>query len=267
MYWNHGIKSAAVWVVVAVGVVWLFKTPMTPMIETAPLTEQALQACKKALDVRYLGTPDVRDLPSSEIEVLRRGTLRVVQKDIYLSAYTTRTEYDDVAVVPQYDYGGISGVYEDRTGGLIAIGDQTSYRVTVELVDGRARFGRPVEFPALSKQPCGLFSRLDGTCWPAEAIFSHELRVGLIGGFNRWGGKSLFAVGLREGERETPLEAPQGGPLGYWYDIPGSGGALFSTRGHIKHFIATISSGVLFSSHKDDAFLFFDGVRMHPCPP
>jgi hypothetical protein len=236
------------------------------MTETTPLTEQVLQACKKAPEARYMGEPEIVRDPPLEIEVLRRGAIRVVWQGDNLRAYTMRTEYDDWAGFSQLDYGGVSGVYEDRTGGLIAIGDQTSYRVTVDLVEGRAHFGPRMEFPALSGQPCGLLSRLDGTCWPAQAIFSHELRIGLIGGFNHWGGKKFFAVGLREGERETPLEAPQGGQLGYWYDIPGSGGALFSTRGHIKDFIATISSGVLFSSHKDDALLFFDGVRMHPCP-
>jgi hypothetical protein len=261
----------AVLLLVAGGIAWLFETPMTETAttETAPLAEQVLQACKKAPDARYLGEPEfVRDPPPpSEIEVLRRGAIRVVQKDIYLSAYTTRDQYDDWTSVSQPDYGGVRGVYEDRTGGLIAIGDQISYRLTVELVEGQARFGRRIAFPTLFGRRCDPVSQLVGDCQPARAVFSHELRAGLIGGFNRWGGERLFAVGLREGERETRLEAPQGGPLWYWYDVPGSGGALFSTQGRIKHFFATIIGSALFDYHKDDTFLFFDGVRMHSCPP
>ena len=252
------------------GIAWLFETPMTETAttETAPLAEQVLQACKKAPDARYLGEPEfVRDPPPSETEVLRRGDIRVVWKGEDLWAYTTRSEYDDGTSVPQLDYGRVSGVYEDRTGGLIAIGHQTSYRVTVELVKGRARFGRRVEFPALSGQPCGLVSHLIGTCWPAQAAFSRELRVGLIEGFNRWGGKRLFAVGLREGESETLLEAPQGGPLWYWYDVPGSGGALFSTQGRIERFFEVIGGGLLFKPRNPPACLFFDGASMHACPP
>lgn len=269
MHWNCGAKGAALLLIYG-GIAWFFETPMTEttMTETALISEQVLQACKEAPDARYLGEPEfVRDPPPSETEVLRRGAIRVVWKGDDLWAYTTRSEYDDGTSVPQLDYGRVSGVYEDGTGGLIAIGDQTSYRVTVELVEGRARFGRRVAFPKLSGQPCGLVSHLIGTCWPAQAVFSHELRAGLIEGFNRWGGESLFAVGLREGERETLLEAPEGGPLWYWYDVPGSSGVLFSTQSRIKHFFITIIGGGLFNYHKDDTFLFFDGVRMHSCPP
>jgi hypothetical protein len=232
MHWKLGAKGAAL-LLVAGGIAWLLKTAMTDtaMTESTPLTEQVLQACKTKPDVRYLGEPEVVRDPPLEIEVLRRGAIRVVWQGDNLRAYTMRTEYDDWAGFSQLDYGGVSGVYEDRTGGLIAIGDQTSYRVTVELVEGRAHFGPRMEFPALSKQPCGLLSRLEGTCWSAEAIFSRELRIGLISGFNRWGGEALFAVGLREGEPETLLEAPQGGLL--WLSVS----EIFTGFSHLFPFI------------------------------
>ena len=218
------------------------------VVEAAPAGDALTQACRTAPPAAAVvpAAELTTKPPSVDVEVLRHAGLRVVRRGDYLLAYTDQVAHDDAVALTQPDYGAVRSVQVDRTGALVAIGDQVSYRVQVGRVNGIARFTVVQPFPTLFAQRCLPWSQWFGACQPAQAVFSHALRAGLIEGFDRWGVAHSVAVGLVPGAVATPMKAPRGGFPLYRYDVPGSG-ALFVTR-------------------RPSANLYFDGERMHECP-
>lgn len=225
------------------------------LLPASATADDPVQAACRAAEPQAAGAMDepaaapATAAPAADTEVLRLGSLRVVRRGDHLLAFgSDGTQHDDAVALQQPDYGSVQAVHVDRTGGLVAIGDQLSYRVRVALVDGRARFTSVRRFPLLFGQRCFLLSQLWGTCQPARAVFSPALRAGLIEGFDRWGLARSYAIGLAPDDDAMALRAPRGGTPQYRFDVPATGGARFRTR-------------------NPAAQLYFDGQRMHECPP
>lgn len=185
--------------------------------------------------------------PAAPVTVLQRDGLTVQWQGDFLLAYSTRAQHDDAVALKQPDYGHIRHVWPDRAQGLLALGDQVSYRVAVGLQAGQARLGPVQRQAALTASPCAWWHRLVGRCQPARAIYSAELQALLIGGVDDRGRAQLLALGLPPDGGERPLLKAADEAWAYAGETPGTGGVLLrSARG---------------------ALVFFDGERAHPCPP
>lgn len=185
--------------------------------------------------------------PASPVTVLQRPGLTVQWQGDFLLAYTGGEQPDDAVALRQPDYGRVRAVWPDRAQGLLAVGDQASYRVTVGLQGTRARFDPLQVLPALTAAPCSWLSRAVGRCQAARPFYSPELKALLIEGHDGRGPVQLRALGLPPDGRDRPLVPDDGARWRYGAEVPGTGGVLLrSERG---------------------ARAYFDGERLHVCPP
>lgn len=185
--------------------------------------------------------------PSSPVKVLQRPGLTVQWQGDFLLAYTGAEQPDDAVALKQPDYGHVRAVWPDRAQGLLAVGDQASYRVTVARQGARARFDPLQVLPALTAAPCSWLSRAVGRCQPARAFYSPELKALLIEGHDGQGPVQLRALGLPPDGRDRPLVPDDAARWRYVAEASGAGGVLLrSERG---------------------ALAYFDGERLHVCPP
>ncbi len=190
------------------------------------------------------------------IEVWRRGTLRVTWQGDYLMAGRTPPAEtpgptgDAVLALPQPDYGQVRDVRPDRAGGLLALGDQVSYRIAVTEVEGHVRLGPRVAFPVLWTRPCSRLQRWVGGCQPSRAFFSPALQAGLMEGYDRSGQHRVAALGLppNGAVRWLPQDAD---PKDLGWRVLGE---------------AIAERGVILLSTRQ-ARVFHDGDRHAFCPP
>lgn len=171
--------------------------------------------------------------------------IKVISDGRLLKAYTNPNGPDDVVSVQQLDYGVVTGIFRDRGGNIIAIGDQTSYRVKIKASSGKAKFYELEELPTLWRDQCGILGLLFGSCQVSDVYFSNEIRAAFVSGFDTWGFKRSYAFGL-DANTVRELSLPDGATPVYLLDVPGSGQALFKDG-------------------RDNPFYAFDGERFQAC--
>lgn len=231
----------------------------------AAWTQRVQRACQGPLQAPTLPEgPRALSAPHgapAAIQVWRLGTLRVAWQGEYLIAAPASAAQapgqagDAVLALPQPDYGQVREVRRDRAGGLLALGDQVSYRIAVTEVEGHVLLGPRVAFPALWARPCGRLQRWVGGCQPSRAFFSPSLQAGLMEGYDDTGRHRVAAVGLLPNGvvRWLPRseETPQGAdPEAQSWRVLGE---------------AVTERGVILLSNRQ-ARVFHDGDRHAVCP-
>ncbi len=171
--------------------------------------------------------------------------VNVLSQRHVLEAYTAADKPDDVVSVKQKDYGVVIGLFFDRGGNITVLGDQTSYRVKIKTLSGKAEFHELEKLPTLYRQKCGLSEKLFGACQQADVYYSKEIRAAFSSGMDALGVKRSYAFGLGAKTVEE-LSLPGDATPVYFFDIPESGYAFFKDM------------------YKND-FYIFDGEQFRAC--
>ncbi len=144
--------------------------------------------------------------------------------------------------VQQYDAGSIDGLFVDKNGGLLALANETSFRVTVDRSSDPWRFSGRQEFPTLFREICGWTQRYMTTCRFAQTTFSHELKSAFISGYDGAGRHQSYMINSDEFLNINDLTSS---PAFHFLEIVGSGSAQFRTVSGENY--------------------LFDGETMSPC--
>ncbi len=192
------------------------------------IQSKAINACRDVREKAFLlGMANEHEKNQRLAKEIIIDGIKVVADRHFLSAYINSDESDDVVSVKQMDYGEIDGIFLDRQKGIIAIGDQASYRVKVKKVSGKAQFYQWEKLPTLYRKRCGVLGQFLGECQIARAYSSKELSVAFASGFDYLGIKRSYAFGLDAVTTVKDLRIPPKGLAYYLFDIPRSGGAVF----------------------------------------
>lgn len=217
-----------------------------PAFAKATVSANAANAClaahDKTLRQHLFENTDYNQKLAQELVI---NGVKVISDGRLLNAYTNSSEPDDVVSVKQMDYGVVTGLFLDGSGNIIAIGDQTSYRVKITTSSGKAKFHELEELPRLWRDQCGISGVLFGSCPVSDVSFSKEIRAAFVSGFDTWGVKRSYAFGLGATAIKE-LTLPEGAAPVYLVDVPDSGQALF------KDF-------------NNNTFYAFDGERFQSC--
>lgn len=209
-----------------------------------------VRACQDLRDKTFsVDTKEPYDTNQESTNTLEMDGIKIVAERHTLMAYTSSVEPDDIVSVKQMDYGVVTGIFKDRGLGIIAIGDQTSYRVKIKTIAGKAKFYYRQKLTMLYRNRCSFVTQLWGSCEIANTYFSRELSMAFASGYDHFGARRSYAFGSDSTTSVKELRIPTKGPAFYFFDVPGSGGAAFREYQGLPH----------------GNFYFFDGNEFVDC--